>query len=489
MNLASQGIRFRLAAWSTGALAVVLAVLGIAVGAAFDSALERQGRRSLDDAFARIEALLVDEIDDANGTHDVAAELNEESGTPWFAVRVGDGELIESDEWRVIAPPAWRAALTSARVGAPDTEQELTLNGGSGPFRARVGARQIAGQTVSFAVALDESALHSSRRAFMVVAWTAAPLGLLVAFVAGLLLAGRLLAPVRALAERAEHIDAQNLSERLTANGTGDEFDRVASSFNRVLDRLEEAFTRLRRFTSDASHQLRTPLTAMRAVAEVALADRENPAHWKDSLCSVLEEIESMTALIDRLLTLTRANSGSYIARFESVDIATLVKSAAQTMEPIADERGIDLACFADSIAHARADEATLRQALLNLLDNALAFAPRGGIVRTSVHCRNDVVCVEIADSGPGIPLADRERVFERFVQLKTARASEARPGAGLGLAIAKWAIELSGGRLEAEQAPEGGALLRVSLPLEGLGSPDQSRQRERQASRADLAR
>lgn len=468
MNAAPRRVRLRLAAWSTAVFAAVLIAVGLVVVAAFTRALDAQAGERLDSHAQRFERLLRDELDGRTDVEELADELSEEADLAWYAVQVAGWPRIASAEWERA-----RDARLDVRVGADGADgtgrapPEEVIELEDLPLRVASRSFAVGDIGVRFAVGLDERPVRESLASFRAILWIVGPLALAIAFVGGYWLAGRLLAPVRVLAEAAERITVERLRERLPVRGESDEFDRVALAFNAVLARLEAAFERQQRFTADASHELRTPLTAMRTVAEVALRERcaDVPAPAREALCSMLEEIDRLTVLIDRLLTLTRADAGVAPPRLEPVDLAKVARDVAATLEPIAEECGIELTCVGDHEIIALADRDGTRQAVLNLVDNALRYTPRGGRVTIRCATRGSQSTLAVADTGVGIAPEHHARVFERFFRADPSRtsANDGR-GVGLGLAIAKAGVEACGGRIELGSELGRGATFTIVL-------------------------
>src|SRR5262249_5156982 len=217
---------------------------------------------------------------------------------------------------------------------------------------------------------------------FIVIAGV--PLALAFALAGGSWLAGRILAPIGAMATQAERITAERLAERLRGENAHDEFGRLATVFNDALGRLHNSFEQLRRFTADASHELRTPLTAIRSVGEVALQENRDAAAYRDVIGSMLEEVDRLSRLVDGLLTLTRAESGRVKPKREPVDMGGLVKSVGDYLRVLAEEKDQTLTVDAQSVA-VLGDADLLRQAVINLLDNAIKYTPAKGAIRMSV--------------------------------------------------------------------------------------------------------
>jgi heavy metal sensor kinase len=322
------------------------------------------------------------------------------------------------------------------------------------------------GPSYQATAAVDESRVRYTLRTLAVILSVGAPAAIGLAIAGGYFLSGRVLSPIRAMADQARKISADSLDERLPAGNPEDEFGRLAGVINDAFSRVRESFEQLRRFTADASHELRTPLTAMRSVGEVALQKPLDPAASRDVIGSMLEEVEHLTRLVENLLKLTRAESGAIAVKRELVDLRGLVAGVAGHLRVLADEKGQRLHIGAAAPAFAECDPEILRQGLTNLLHNAIKYTPAGGEIRVDVITLSATeAAIEIADSGPGIPPMHRSRVFERFYRVDEGRSRDAG-GVGLGLAIARWAVEANGGRIELESEEGKGSLFRIVLPL-----------------------
>lgn len=279
------------------------------------------------------------------------------------------------------------------------------------------------------------------------------------------LVVGRALRPVEGIRSRVAQIGAGDLHQRVPDPATGDEVGRLAATMNRMLDRLQRSSERQRRFVSDASHELRSPLASLRTQLEVAVAHPER-ADWPAVAEGVLEEGGRMERLVDDLLALARADEGAVLAHMEDVDLGEIMADAAQRVEGlVVDREGI-------GPAFVRGDAQSLRRVVRNLLDNARRHAAGRILVRTAQE--GDEVVAVVEDDGQGIAEADREQVFERFARLEEARDRDAG-GTGLGLAVVREIVEAHGGTVTAEEGDLGGARLVVRLPA---GPADASRGR-----------
>jgi heavy metal sensor kinase len=295
---------------------------------------------------------------------------------------------------------------------------------------------------------------------------TAVPIVLLLSGGLGYLLARKALAPMERLRRSTKEITAERLDRRLPIINPQDELGRLTETFNAMIGRLERSFVEIRRFTADASHDLRTPLTAIRTEVEVSLAKPLNVAEHQQLLGSILEECSRLTRLTDQLLTLAREDARAAHQVQEPVDLASLVGDVAETMRPLAEAKELHLHLQVNGVAWVRGDSARLSEVFFNLLDNGIKYTPKGGEVELKVGQSGSEVTVTVRDTGIGIPAEHLPYVFDRFYRVDKAR-SRAEGGTGLGLSIAQNTIGAHGGRIELTSAPGQGTTCTVSLPSE----------------------
>ena len=263
------------------------------------------------------------------------------------------------------------------------------------------------------------------------------------------------------MTDTARTITAERLDDRLPVQNPEDEMGRLAAVFNETLGRLQQSFEQMRRFTSDVSHQLRTPLTAIRSVGEVGLrAGQRDEASYRAVIGSMLEETDRLAVLVDRLLTLSRTEMHQGTLAPESVNLAQLAEDVAGHLGVLAEEKGQSLSVNASHAATANVDRVLLRQALINLVDNAIKFTPPGGQVSIRVSGVDGTSIIDVSDTGPGIPDEARARIFDRFYR----GDDESGAGAGLGLSIAKGAVEANGGDLTLAESGPSGTTFRIAL-------------------------
>jgi signal transduction histidine kinase len=246
------------------------------------------------------------------------------------------------------------------------------------------------------------------------------------------------------------------------------ELAHLARVFNGLLARLEASFEQLRRFTSDASHELRTPLAAIRSVGEVGLEKEQTPAEYRNVIGSMLEEVNRLTALVEALLAVARGDSNRFELHRSVIPVSELVREATGLLEILIEEKNQRLIVSVDDATGSiEGDRVLLRQALVNLVHNAIKFSPDSSTiqVRAVSEPTGDVV-VQVVDNGPGIPSEHRAKVFDRFYRVEEGRPRNGG-GAGLGLSIAKWAVEVHGGTLAITGNSDGGSTFAMHIPAD----------------------
>jgi signal transduction histidine kinase len=296
-----------------------------------------------------------------------------------------------------------------------------------------------------------------------------APVILAASILIGYLLVGTTLRPVENIVDEVEAItDGRSLHRRLAVPRSGDEFARLSSTLNAMLARLERSFVSLRRFTADASHELKTPLTVLRSGIERAITHPEAPREVLVVLEETLIEVKRMTELVDSLLTLARADEGRAPLHLEQLDLRALLPEIAETAGMLGEQAGVQVRVdVPDHAVTLEADPGRIHQMLMNLLTNAIKYTPRGGSVSIVSSLADGHVVVDVRDTGIGIAPGDLPHVFDRFWRADQARSRTGeRPGAGLGLAICKWIAEAHGGAIAVQSRPGRGTTFTVTLPV-----------------------
>src|ERR1700730_10615419 len=277
-------------------------------------------------------------------------------------------------------------------------------------------------------------------------------------------LTGRVLEPVRRIASTARSLSQRDLHRRVEVDVPPDELGELVETFNGMLARLEASFESLRRFTADASHELRSPLALMRSELEGTLARARTPAEYEQVLRDLEAEVEHMARMVDQLLMLARADAGALQPAATNLDVADFLHETAARWRPMADQRHVKLDVEAPDSGSVSADPDLLRRVMDNLLDNATRHSPAGTAVWMTGAPTAGGWTIEVRDEGPGVPPAARAALFERFVRADGARARDVG-GPGLGLALSRAIAESHGGSLRLADQNGRGATFRLFLP------------------------
>jgi heavy metal sensor kinase len=293
------------------------------------------------------------------------------------------------------------------------------------------------------------------------------PLALLMAGLGGWFLARRSLSPVVAMAERARKIGVENLSERLPVSNPHDELGRLAATFNELLARLDASLTQQRQFMADASHELRTPVATARTAAGVALQQpHRDEADYREALQIVEQQTARLSRIVDDMFTLARADAGNVPIRTTPMYLDEVVDEVVRAARVLASPRHITIAPTAVRSAAFHGDEDLIRRMIVNLVDNAIRFAPDGGTIQVSLDQAGPGYRLSITDNGAGIPEEIRPHIFERFYRGEASRArTGADNGAGLGLALARRIAQIHGGDVMLQSSSPSGSTFTISLP------------------------
>lgn len=280
----------------------------------------------------------------------------------------------------------------------------------------------------------------------------------------GAFLASRTLKPVDRMTGTAQDISESDLSRRIDVNSE-DELGRLASTLNKMIERLEVAFKRQRDFTADASHEMRTPLAVIQAESTLALEKERTAAEYRKSLELISQEVDYMSEVLGKLLFLARSDAGKEPLKFEEVNLGELITQLGTDMDVLAREKGLNFSLGAVENVTLKGDKIKLRQMFLNVMANAIRFTPSGGYISTTLVTQKDRAIVTVTDTGIGIAAEHLPLLFERFYRVDKAR-SRSEGGSGLGLAIAKHIAELHKGRIEVESEIGKGSTFRLILPV-----------------------
>lgn len=465
---ARQSLRLRLAvSFTLIAGAILLAFLPL-VYSLIKNQMSRDMDRQLRIDWALIEAHLEDDGGGGIRWRKSSPATPESAGyaESWFDVWDGNKNLLKHwpDHGAEAQQPPDPAKENAAGF------HSVPLNDGR-PARTFQEPVTIDGRAVTLRVFRDESFHRATLRRILAGLALGMPVAVLLAGLAGYAMSGRALRPVAEMAAAARRITSDTLGSRLPNPNPHDELGQLASVFNDTLQRLESSFDALKRFTSDASHELRTPLTALRSTGEVALRGERSNGELRETIGSMLEEAQRLNDLTDTLLLLARAESGRMPLHRETIVLEELIRETCEKLEVLATEKNQRIEITAATGTSIEADRVLLRQAITNLLHNAIRHSPPETTIRVSSFAQGNHAIIEIADQGPGIPPEHRDKIFERFYRIDKARArARTDGGAGLGLALAKLFVEQNGGEIRLANEQGRGSRFTIHIPMPSAG-------------------
>lgn len=468
-----RSLRWRIASWYALLLVAVIVIVGVIIVISFQSILIDQVRSRLDNTMQDIARATLPNPNPFITTESSASPLqaleNADNLERWASTTTmiqidtphGYPLAKSSNMGGMTFPPNTTLSLAHDRqthtIGTPRGEFEIAdrLFSVNGKPQAIVRV----GENLD-AVA---NAFARTRETIAIILIAAA----LAVVILSVVLASQATRPIKELERAMREIGSERLNRRVNLNHRTDEIGRLAGSFNDLLERLEEAFARERQFISDASHELKTPLTSINANAQMLQrwADSDEVIR-RESLQTIAHESANLAGMVDGMLTLAKADSGENIPK-APLSLNAVALAAVGSTQPRAGEKGLTLTLHPG--AHApiiSGDENLVRQLITNLIDNAIKFTEAGRVDVFISQTELDAI-LEVQDSGPGIDPQELPLIFERFYRADKSRTREV-PGTGLGLAIVRSIARVHGGRVEAEKAPTGGALFRVRFPRIG---------------------
>ncbi|MDR1989705.1 MAG: HAMP domain-containing histidine kinase [Acidobacteriaceae bacterium] len=415
-----------------------------------------------------VSLIMQEELDETGDLVKAAREARSSINIPdrVMAIVGPDGAPIVA-RWRTLAPEML-PPNTSTRPGTitvPQGDHDWRLvvmreSPAAGPYFVLVGGT------------LDH--VEQQQQLLVHVLLLATPLMALITAGVCWWLASSALRPLTLMSEEADAITARAPERRLSTAMTTDELGRVARAFNRLLDRLSSALQTQRRFMAAASHDLRTPVSVIQTAAEVIL-ERPVREHgeYREALTIIRDQSARLSRMVQDMFTLARADADGYRLTRTPVYLDEIVDECVQAASVMARGRAIHVDVHLSFEETLTGDDALLRQLVMNLLDNAIRYTPAGGRVAVSTARDRDTAVILVADTGPGIPASERERVFERFVRLDEARS--ATSGAGLGLPIARWIAGQHHGSIDLQENSPSGCVFVVRLAIRAVSRPSSS--------------
>ncbi len=456
-------LRFRLALWYALGGSLLLAAFSATVYWFVSDRLARPLDHQLRQDFETVRRHLT--IDAAGNPRwddvPLQSSMPWPAGHPWFELWRPTGEVAvrmwpfedRQLERLPVAPALGRETISVFALG-PDVRLRVL----SVPFSAP----ELEEGWMVRVMGIHEPSMNALR-ALLLILCTALPVVVILLVLGGYAITRRWLKPLDRMVAEAQLITAHDLSRRLPVTNPNDELGRLASVFNKTLGRLEDSFSTLDRFVADAAHELLTPLTNLRSVGEVSLRGPRTPENYREIIGSMLEESQRLQLLVEKLLQLARAEGGARIAEPMHVRLEELLQACCDDAQVLAEENEQTLTVSAEA-CEVSTDPLLLRQAVQNLLDNAMKYCPRGATIEVTARRTPRGCDIAVRDDGPGIPPEFRARVTERFFRLQDSR-HRGSGGSGLGLAITKAYIGALGGTLRYEPRPGGGSIFHLFVP------------------------
>lgn len=475
----------RLTLWNSISVVLLLVLAAASMYWALVSRLNREDGEFLDHEVRVVRDLLATWPASRPG-------LRQEVISEWGA---GEGarleiRILDQQGKEVLASVGMGAELPAARFPPPASAQALTLPTveltAPGKARFQVAAAHASG---GFVVQIG---LNRTREEQVIAGYRAdvgAVVGLLslLALGVGYRITWRGIRPITEMTRAAAQIHSSTLHERLPVAGRSAELAALAATFNATLDRLEQAFAQLARFSADIAHELRTPLNSLRIGLEVALDRPRAVEEYRSALESSLEEVGRLSRLVDGLLFLARAENAQIALHAERVDLAGEARAVGEFYQPAAEQGGIRMQYELPGRLEADIDRALFQRAVGNLLENALTHTPPGGVVAMSAWRGDGRIRLRVSDTGPGIPVAHQQRVFEAFYRIDASRSTRSG-GLGLGLCLVRSILRLHGGEAEIEASNGGGAAVILTLPAAPVDGGANQREARGEAPRKDGA-
>lgn len=459
-------LRVRMAAWYAGMLAICLVIFGVAVYLGLSRYLDANLRGSLRSDAQSIGEKFLSKISE-KGEGFVTGEINEmapeisgrfiritrQNGSVLYLSPVPlNQKFIPSQIPQIRSWGPHEFSVEESQPGSPSVLIEAV------PFVTPQGA--------SFLIEVGASSgeIHSVLHGLALTLMLGMPLIVAAAVLGGILVMKRALRPLDEISRTAEKITSRNFGERLPVVKTGDEVERLTTSLNRMMARLEDSFQHISRFSADVSHELRTPLTILVGELESLTEYGQLPPPALETVGSALEEIARLTKIVNQLLEISRLEAGQATKELSTVNFGELAISTAEQMRLLADEKAIKLEYLISSGVTVEGNAGLIKQIVVNLLDNAIKYTPEGGLVELLVETRGDKAMLEVRDTGIGIPKEALPHICERFYRADKARTRHSG-GAGLGLSIVKSICTALGGELSISSSEGEGTRVRVEMP------------------------
>lgn len=463
----TRSLSFRLVAWYAGVLTVVFVLLGALTVMLLRHYLEAnlldiQARRARQIAYTLLRG--AGDRGEPVVAQQVEALYSPELNDRFIRITRADGQVVYTsglpkdnsfDPAAVPGPPLTRNQEFYRR----EALSRGALLVAAVPYGERGAPRYVV------EVGVSNIRTEVTLRQLLIMLSIGLPIAVCIAVTGGFILVRRALKPVERIAHKAAKITQHNLSQRLPVEQTGDELERLSISLNHMISRLEDSIQSSKQFVADASHELRTPLTVLRGELEGLAQDEQLRPQTRETLGSMLEEVDRLAEIVEGLLALSRLDAGEANTEWVPFDLAELAATTADQMSLLAEDKDITVICGSLPGVTVEGDRARMKQVIVNLLDNAIKYTPRGGRVRLTITHEDGDAVLEVADDGIGIPPEALPHVFKRFYRVDGSRSRE-QGGAGLGLSIVKSICTAHGAQVEVSSVAGEGSRFRIRQSL-----------------------
>ena len=459
-------IRTRLTIWYAALMACVVAFLGAGVLLSASWGLRKAADQELTSGIDGVAAFLRHKLA-MHQMNNLNEELREHSALlprgKMFRVSKLDGSIVYQADAMAI--------VTRIPPRAHELRKETVMISGR-YYRTISRFATVGNDTFLIQVAVDQTEYRELTAGLAWILILSVPVAVLLAASAGYWMSGRALSPIHRITKAAHAVDARNLSRRLPLLGTGDELDQLSATINHMLDRIATSYERIAQFTADASHELRTPVALIRSNAELLLMDSDDSAAVRRRSVDILVESDYMTGLIGDLLTLARSGDDASAVGMELLELNETVRAILDRARDRIAACDVSLECIAhEQVVPLFGNQGMIERVLMILVDNALRYTPRGGLVRVETWVTADRCGFAVRDTGIGIARENHERIFERFFRVDMVRTPR-DSGSGLGLSIARTLVQLHHGTIRVESELGKGASFEVGFERADVVQP-----------------
>jgi heavy metal sensor kinase len=479
-----QSLRLKLTLWHVFILGILLIAFSGFLYLTLSKSLYRgvdNKLRSLAELIASESASPMSKFGFGNIDQTLEASMNLRPVGKFIQVLDESGRIgKKSDNLRNVQLPISLNALKNASMGLVTFETNRSF--GNTPLRIvtlPVAEKDHTMRIVQVASSLED--VEDALNTLLLILLITVPSALIMASLGGQFLAHKALKPVDQITQTARMITSQNLNQRIPPPKVKDEISRLVETFNEMITRLDQSFRQMKQFSSDASHELKTPLTILRGEVEVALRKERTSPEYQRVLTSNLEEINRMSQIVEDLLLLSRADNGEILLNRKEINLSEILKEMIPQASLLSRHKDLRIqAVLPEEAISILGDHLRIRELFLNLIENAIKYTEEGGLIKvllTKDHHfsameqqerrgnGNGFAEIRVTDTGIGIAKEDQEHIFDRFFRVDKARSRE-QGGSGLGLSICKWIVEAHQGRISVESEPEKGSCFVVKLPL-----------------------